>query len=442
MTDITFTPRDTTIANVKHDTLDVTINCVFDKPIDASLEGNFAAKSNDRMGPGLQLDFTRRNIFRGGEKLTAKLFGSYEWQTGRHVNGNSSTINSYDYGGSLILNYPRLESPFFKHHRFYTTPSTSIGLTYESLNRANYFKMTTLTAQLTYKFQTSATSVHEFSPLILDFDRLAHTTARFDSIIKANPAMYVSMRNQFVPKMKYTYTYTSPKSYKNPISWTTSVTEAGNILSLFYAAAGKKFNEKNKNLFGNPFAQFLKFNTELHKTWSFSEKSQLVGRVASGVIFTYGNSDVAPYNEQFYVGGANSVRAFTIRSIGPGKYITSNQNSSYLDQVGTLKFEANLEYRFNIFGNLYGATFLDAGNIWLVKSDSSRPGGTFKPKNFFDQLATGTGAGLRYDMEFVVIRIDVGVALHVPYETSKSGYYNISRFRDGLGIHFAVGYPF
>jgi outer membrane protein assembly factor BamA len=207
-------------------------------------------------------------------------------------------------------------------------------------------------------------------------------------------------------------------------------------------AAGKKFNDKNKNIFGNPFAQFVKFDTDLRKTWTVSDKNQLVGHVSAGALFTYGNSDVAPYSEQFYVGGANSVRAFTIRSIGPGKYTAASTNYSYLDQVGTMKIEGSLEYRFNIFGNLYGATFLDAGNIWLIKDDADRPGGTFKPQNIFKQMATGTGAGLRYDMEFLVLRLDLGVALHVPYDTSKSGYYNIPRFKDGLGLHFAIGYPF
>ena len=250
------------------------------------------------------------------------------------------------------------------------------------------------------------------------------------------------MRNQFIPKMKYTYTYTSPLKYKNPIVWESSVTESGNILSLLYKAVGQKFNEKGKDLFGNPYAQFLKITSDLRKTWKITDKSQLVGRVSAGIIFTYGNSSVAPYSEQFYIGGANSIRAFTVRSVGPGKYLAPLSNYSYLDQTGDLKFEANLEYRFNIFGNLYGAAFLDSGNIWLIKDDSNKEGATFQPKNFFQELATGTGVGIRYDMEFLVLRLDWGIAIHVPYETTKSGYYNIPSFKDGQGLHFAIGYPF
>jgi outer membrane protein assembly factor BamA len=250
------------------------------------------------------------------------------------------------------------------------------------------------------------------------------------------------MRNQFVPKMQYTYTYTSPATHKNPIVWETTVTESGNLLSLAYMASGKKFNEKEKDLFGNPFAQFVKLTSTIRKTWQTGFKSQLVGRVSAGVVVAYGNSEHAPYTEQFYVGGANSLRAFTIRSIGPGKYIAPNSVYSYLDQTGDVKFEANLEYRFNIFGSLYGAAFLDAGNIWLLKDDPNRPDAKFDAAKFLTQLATGTGLGIRYDLDFFVLRLDLGIALHVPYDTGKSGYYNIPKFRDGLGLHFAIGYPF
>ncbi len=441
MSDFSFTPRD---SSATCDTLDMKLNCVFDKPYDASIEANFGLKSNDRMGPGLVLGLTKRNAFRGGEKLTLSLKGSYEWQTGRKVAGADNTINSYEYGAAVDIEYPRIEAPFgwFQRHRFYAPPSTKLSLSINFLNRADYFKMHTVTGGINYKFQTSANSKHDFSPFMLDYNYLRHTTAAFDSIMQTNPVVYVSMRNQFVPKMQYTYTYTSPSTYSNPIAWETTVTESGNLLSLAYMAAGNKFNEKEKDLFGNPFAQFVKVTSTLRKTWQTGFKSQLVGRVSAGVIIAYGNSEHAPYTEQFYVGGANSIRAFTIRSIGPGKYVAPNSVYSYLDQTGDVKFEANLEYRFNLFGSLYGAAFLDAGNIWLLKDDANRPDAKFNAAKFLTQLATGTGVGIRYDLDFFVLRLDLGIALHVPYDTGKSGYYNIPKFSDGLGLHFAIGYPF
>ncbi|MFS6554049.1 hypothetical protein VPJ68_00815, partial [Parabacteroides distasonis] len=157
------------------------------------------------------LGLTKRNAFRGGEKLSLNLKGSYEWQTGKQVSGSSSKINSYEYGADVSVEYPRIETPFklFQRHRFYKAPSTLFSLSANVLNRAKYFKMLTTTAAVTYKFQTSAQSKHEFSPLLLDYTSLQHTTADFDSVAADNPAIYVSMRNQFIPKMQYTYTYTS-----------------------------------------------------------------------------------------------------------------------------------------------------------------------------------------------------------------------------------------
>ena len=167
-----------------------------------------------------------------------------------------------------------------------------------------------------------------------------------------------------------------------------------------------------------------------------------MGHVAAGVLWAYGNSSRGHNSEQFYVGGANSIRAFTIRSIGPGKYVAPSSTYSYLDQTGDIKLEMNLEYRFNLFGSLYGALFLDAGNIWLMEKDENRPDAEFRFDTFWRQLALGTGLGLRYDLDFFVLRLDLGVALHVPYDTTKSGFYNIPKFSDGLGLHFAIGYAF
>ena len=268
---------------------------------------------------------------------------------------------------------------------------------------------------------------------------MRRSSAEFDSVLNANPYLYYTMRNQFIPKMQYVYTYTSPTSYENPLWWQTTVAESGNILSLGYMAAGKKWGTKGKEISNNPYAQFLKLETELVKTWKVSNHSTLVGHVDAGVIWSYGNANESPYSEQFYVGGANSIRAFTVRSVGPGSYHdAASADVYYLDQTGDIKFLANLEYRPHLFGNLYGALFLDAGNVWKMKDDY-RKGGMFQIKNALKEMALGTGVGLRYDMGFLVLRLDWGVGLHVPY---KSGFYNVGSFKDSQSLHFAVGYPF
>ena len=208
-------------------------------------------------------------------------------------------------------------------------------------------------------------------------------------------------------------------------------------------AAGKDFSVENKHFLGSPYSQFLKLDVQLRNKFKMTGKSLLATRVHVGAIWTYGNSSIAPYSELFYVGGANSVRAFGVRSIGPGRYYDHAGRGTYLDQSGDLKLEANVEYRFNMISNLNGAFFLDAGNVWLIREDDSHEGGVINSKDFLKDLAVGTGFGFRYDMEFLVLRFDVGIALHAPYNTGKTGYYNIRKFyKDGVAFHFAVGYPF
>lgn len=434
--DFKFTPRDTTL---RCDTLDLTLSCVFDKPYDFYVEANMVGKTSGKLGPGAVIGISRRNAFRGGEKLDININGAYEWQTGHNADGSSSEMNSYEYGANVSLEIPRLLLPFWSRVRWYNTPSTILKASSSVINRSGYFKRHIVSGELTYNFQRTATSVHQFSPLILQYEYMTRMTSAFSDILEENPYLLVTMADQFVPKMRYTYTYSSPTNYRSPIYWQVVVSEASNLLSLGYMMAGNKWNEKSKQLFKNPYAQFFKIETDFRKTWAVGDHSQLVGHVSAGFIWSYGNSVSAPYSEQFYVGGANSIRAFNVRSIGPGAYHTDSEHASYMDQTGDIKLQANLEYRFRLFGNLYGATFLDAGNVWALRDDGYRTNSVFKVKNLLKETALGTGVGLRYDLEFFVLRLDWGVGLHVPY---KSGFYNISSFGDGQSLHFAIGYPF
>lgn len=440
MVDFKFTPRDTTDACR---TLNLTLNCVFDKPYDFYIESNIKGKTNNRFGPGLVLGFTKRNAFRGGEKLDINIWGNYEWQTGNKQHNTSSKVNSYEYGAEASVEYPRLVLPGFRiRHRFPVTPSTTLKISSNVVNRAGFFKRHVVSGEWTYRYQLSQQSLHEFTPLSIQYDYMQHSTEEFRQLREQNPYLDVSMRDQFIPKMRYTYIRTSPATYRNPIYWQTTVSEAGNLLSLGYIVAGKEWAEKEKTMFKNPYAQFVKLETDFRKTWSLTEKSQLVAHAALGLLYAFGNSTTAPYNEQFYVGGANSIRAFTIRSIGPGNYVAPNSQLAYMDQTGDMKLLANLEYRFPLWGNLYGAAFIDAGNVWALHNSDYREGAKFKFSNLPDEIATATGIGLRYNLDYFVIRIDWGYGLHVPYETGKSGYFNIPSFHDAQSIHLAIGYPF
>ncbi len=424
--------------------LNVRLSALYDAPYDAVFEMNFTSKSNSQVGPGAALTLTKKNVFKGGESLSLKIDGSYEWQTQSASNvQDKSLINSWEMGASLSLSIPRLLLPNEDRRERRYNNSTDFRIFITRLTRANYFRMVSFGGDFTYQYQSSPLFKHSITPIGLTFNVISASTERFDSIMNANPSLQLSLRNQFIPAMRYTLTFDNSRTrHRNKLWWQVGAASSGNITSLIYKVFGDDFEEEKKWL-GVPFAQFVKLTGEVRYNLKINTNQNLVFRLLSGAIWSYGNSIVAPYSEQFYIGGANSIRAFTIRSIGPGGYTPpSDDKYAYMDQIGEFKLEANMEYRFRMFGDLHGATFLDAGNIWLMRKDETRPGGLFKISRLGKDIALGTGFGLRYDLDFLVVRLDAGYGLHVPYSTSKSGYFNIPSFKDAIGIHLAIGYPF
>lgn len=438
---LTVTPLDSLRGT---DTLDVVIDAQFDYPLEAALETDVTSKSNSFIGPGITFKVSNNNLFRGGEVLAVKLNGSYEWQTGnKNSGGRSSRLNSYELGLNTTLNIPRrLPASMTRRQRY--PASTSFQLGVDLMNRPDFFRLIAFSGSAGYNFQTSPYSRHTLTVFKLTYNKLLHTTDSFDKTMDENPAIAMSFRNQFIPSINYTYTF--DKTYgatgNRRFYWQNSVTSAGNILSGVLLVFGKK---QPQHLFGNRFSQFVKEVSEVKFYHRIGRKNNwLATRLLVGVGYAYGNSRVMPYSEQFYIGGANSIRAFTVRSLGPGSYRPpEDDRNGYLDQTGDFKLEANIEYRFGILGKLNGAVFLDAGNIWLLKKDPERPGAELKWKGLLNEIALGTGFGLRYDISYLVIRADLGIGLHTPYPNpDKKGYYNISSFKDGLGFHLAIGYPF
>lgn len=440
-TDFQFRPVD----SLNH-RLALYINSVLDRPWDASFEGNFKVKSNNFLGPGARLSLSRRNAFRGGETLSAGLYGSYEWQTGRNAFGKGSLFNSYELGLDLGISAPSIFLPFIDNSSLDFPTSTDINVRASLLNRARYYRMFSVGASMVYNFEVSPQHRHVVTPISLQFNLLDRGTDTFQTILKENPVLGLSLRSQFIPQLGYTYTYdnTFNSRGQHHVWMEYSFFEAGNLVNALYAIK-EPYNE-TKKLFGVPFAQYVKGTADLHYTYTINRKQALAMRFSTGVIYSFGNMTVAPYSEQFYVGGANSIRAFTVRSIGPGAYRPRESSLAFIDQIGEFKLEANLEWRMRLAGDLHGALFLDAGNVWLIRPDEYRSGGALSEiasaKDFFKQIALGTGLGLRYDLSFFVIRFDVGVGLHLPYDTGVKGYYNIPKFWDAMGYHFAIGYPF
>ena len=434
--DIDVTPLDSIYGG--RNTVDVAIKCTMDQPIEAKIEAQATSKSNSFIGPGFGLGVAHKNIFGGGEILNADATVGYEWATGgKSIEGYD--YNSYEFGLTSTLAIPRLLAPrFIDRSRRYQN-WTKFSLSAELLNRPSYFKIVKFGAGLSWQWHSHRHSLNELIPFRLTYTKLLNTTAEFDETMANNPAVALSFRNQFIPEIQYNYTYDRSFSGNN-LTYNLQVIEAGNVFAGIWSLCGSKGEKK---MFGTPFSQFVKLQTSVVYNHGVMPGHRLVARMLVGAAHAYGNSSQVPYSEQFYIGGANSIRAFAVRSVGPGSFRPDVTNpNGYYDQTGTFKLEANLEYRFPIFSYLKGALFLDAGNVWMLSDDSNRPGGKLVMKDFFNEIAVGTGLGLRFDMDMLVIRADVGYALHAPYDTGKSGYFNMPSFKKSYAFHLAIGYPF
>jgi outer membrane protein assembly factor BamA len=445
------------------DTMNVEINALYDYPLNGVFEVRTTSNDNGYVGPETSLNLTRRNAFGGGEALTASVYGSYEWNTGANHNIKyTGVINNYETGVKTNILFPRLLLPQIGKRAYNFAASTYLDLDVSILNRAKYYTMWKFGGSLSYEFLPSSIRQHVFTPLKLVFNKLQATTPAFDHIVTQNPSLSQSLQDQFIPSVGYSYTLdnSSVREERSKTWWRFTVSEAGNLISGISALFGKNPNGPD-SIFGNPYAQFLKATTELRYNCYIDRHQRLVMRIGGGIIYSYGNSGMAPYNERFYIGGANSIRAFTIRGIGPGRFRSDPENPyAYIDQNGDWKLEGNIEYRGRLVGNLDIAVFIDAGNVWLLRKDETRPGGTFQWKDILNDIALGTGIGFRYDMDMLVFRFDIGYALHFPYDTRRLGnpgeqavakdayyigkkrYFNAPSFWDGIGFHIALGYPF
>jgi hypothetical protein len=436
------------------DSLDVVVSAAMNTPMEIVGETDLAYKSSSFIGPSLSISFLHGNIFKGGEIWSLNLVGSYEWQTGNtSQSANATSVNSYEIGVNTSLVFPRMLVPGFMGRKLGYGGKTSYSLGVNLLNRPKFFRMITFGWSNSYDFRTSGTVYHSFTPFKMVYNKLLNTTAEFDATMVENPTIARSFADQFIPSASYTYTYDKHfgRLQRDRIIVTATLMSAGNAWAGIYELTGNSGRGVgSKRLLGDPFSQFFKETAEMRLYKRLGRAGVLALRVMAGAGHAYGNSDVLPYTEQFYVGGANSIRAFTVRSLGPGSYRAASTGNAYgyFDQTGDMKLEMNVEYRFPIAGGLHGALFFDAGNVWLLRDDPSRPGGKIGAigndgrRGFFNTVATGTGVGARYDLTFLVVRFDLGVGIHLPYETSRSGYYNIPRFKDGLGLHLAIGYPF
>jgi len=421
--------------------LDLMLDLTPMKEVSLDLEGNVVTKSTGFSGPGVVVTLAHRNLWGGANRLSLKVEGGVEWQWGTKTSSSLGTV-SYNAGISSSIMFPKIIRPFKPNSTSrFSMPQTSITAGFEFLNKIQYYRMSSVNLGYNYQWKRKERITHTYYPVYFNSITLLETTPEFDSILNANPYIRKSFEEQFIAGMKYNFIYDNSSSKQtNGIYFQGGISTSGNLIDL-YKRITIDTEERPYSAIGNIYSQFLKLTTDL-RYYRNIEKHSLAFRLYAGVGFPYSNSVVMPYVEQFYSGGSNSLRAFVARSLGPGSYHEEN-TSDIIDQTGDIRLEGNMEYRFALSAVVKGALFLDAGNIWLLNKDESRPDAEFHFNTFTNQLAVGTGFGLRFDFSFFILRFDLGFPLRNAYATD--GRYWLSSAGDvfnGFLINFAIGYPF
>lgn len=438
------------LSSINNDTTSLLfdINSTYNFPWQGTFEAKALYKDNHQVGPAISLIAQKRNCFGGGEVFQGELTAGYEWMTGKRTIGDKAGIfNSYEFGYKLSLTVPRLQLPRLIRPDTDNPVSTRYSFATDIMRRSGFFNLVKATGEISYTFYTSKITSHTVSPLKISYNKMMSTTAKFDSVVSVNPVLKQSFENQFVPQISYTYLYdnSSLSNYRRSQQFLQLyIAEAGGILDAWMGEWGRHKTQGERRFLDQPFSQFVKATVDFRNYYTIKENLVFASRIFAGIAYAYGNSHVVPYSEQFFIGGANSLRGFSIRSIGPGRHTPGNTRYAYLDQTGDIKFETNVELRFPISGDLRGALFADVGNIWTVRKEESRPEGKLSSESIINQFATDVGLGFRYDLGMLVVRFDIGVPIHDPGNLNEERkYYNTSgNFFSNLGYHLAVGYPF
>ena len=436
-------------------------------------DAGVAYRSNNSIGPDLTIKSSIKNLLGKNEIFTLKGNGAYYWALRDRHPGDPKKTDTYKLGLNASLIFPYL------HWMGENNPDgdTRYMLGYQYENIAGGYGVHKLSGSFTY-FIRSANNpyvVHSFTPFSLSIVAMkAESMDLLDKAAEYPQLMKMLASNEFVPSVGYNFIYNDYRA-KRAVNTMLDlgVKESGNLINAIYCLFGYKWNDIDKPLGKTTFNQFVKLTAELRNKFNLTDKVCIATRLFAGANIPLGNSDFSPLSEAFYTGGPNSLRATSPSSYGPGNFYSSKYNQSFFHS-GDVKLEANFELRFPIVWKLFGAAFVDAGNVWnwfstvnLFKASGmedyiTRMGipetlkdGIFNNPDFARQIALGTGAGLRLDIDGLVIRLDLGVGIHAPYQTYRydknwntdytqpiTTYYNMPSVLDGLRLNFGIGYPF
>lgn len=425
-------------------------------------------------GVGAGIGYQHRNAFKGSELFKIGLRGAYEMVTPSFTRFDD---NYFEIGGETSLSFPRFMLPFVnKEFKRTVEASTTFNAGYTYQRRPNFFTRTVLSTGIGYEWSDRLKSDVKHSLSLIDIGYIHLPKTELDSTFfqsLSSGAQRYSFSNQFIVSSGYTYKKTNldkaSKLRKPVYSLRASVESAGNVLSVLAKLSGAKRKEHgSRELFGTKFAQYLRGTFDFSKTYIIDERNSFAWHIGAGLAYPYGNYKEIPIQKRFFSGGGNSLRGWAVRKIGPGKFrprispafapVLGEQdkgdNDNFYYYSGDIRLDMNIEFRTKLFWIIELGAFVDMGNIWTTKEYEGQEGGQFKINEFYEQIAASWGIGLRFDFDFVLVRLDCGWKAFNPqgngYDVRTGEYYKTERWpikhphklAKNTALHIAVGYPF
>lgn len=402
------------------------------------------------LGAAATLSFTDRNLLRGSEQLTLKVRGAYESIS----NLPGYTGDTYlEYGFEANLDFPEFLMPLMSQELQRRSQATSRLSAKVNVQRRPEFQKTIFSAGWSYKWGDTWQKAHQLDVLDLNYLVVPWISDHFrseylDQITSARSILKYNYEDLLITKIGYTFYYSNAKiNTVLPFQYSVRVgiETSGNMFNLLAEPLGLKKNESGQSVvMGVAFAQYAKHDFAFTANWRLDRMNNLVAHLEWGIAVPYGNSTSLPFEKRYFAGGANSVRGWAVRELGPGTYKGDDKTIDYIKQSGDIKLGASLEYRSKLFWKVNGAAFIDAGNIWTIRDYAEQPGGQFGFDTFYKQIAASYGLGLRFDFGFLVLRLDGGMKAYNP--SGRTVYNRVPFlhpvFSRDFSFHLAVGYPF
>jgi len=410
-----------------------------------SVELNANTNFNSLIGSDLDFNYRNRNLFHNADLFTLNLSTGLETQVGE----GESFIRNVDFTGTANLDVPKFVVPFrIKRSRRFN-PVTSYAARYSYVQRIEFYTLHSTSVAVAYSWRRNPVIAHRLSPADVSLVRPTEISDDFRAILNDNLLLTQSFQQQIIPAASYTFLYNQPSlnGSRNGLYFRGGLEFAGNLVNAVASLTSK--SDTVNNLAGIPLAQYGRLQTDFRYYFNRSDRDTWVFRLATGVGLPYGNSAALPFVKQFFAGGPSSVRAWRVRRLGPGSFeaVEDSEQNVFIDQTGDLSLEANMEYRFPVYNLVKGAFFVDAGNIWLLKEDATRPGGQISG-NFYQDIAIGTGVGLRLDFSFFILRADFGLRVRDPAVPGRRAWLwthpedYLNDFSRNTEFNIAIGYPF